>query len=66
VSLIGVNSSSMPRDVRLAIWKRLATDLKPRHLDRIVSKTISFNELPGAFDDYVKSRIIGRTVVRIA
>jgi NADPH2:quinone reductase len=66
VSLIGVNSSSMPRDVRLAIWKRLATDLKPRHLDRIVSKTISFHELPGAFDDYLKSRIIGRTVVRIA
>jgi NADPH2:quinone reductase len=66
VSLLGVNSSSMPREVRLAVWKRLATDLKPRHLDRIVTKTIAFDDLPSAFDDYLKSRIMGRTVVKIA
>jgi NADPH2:quinone reductase len=66
VSLLGVNSSAMPRDVRVAIWKRLATDLKPRHLDRIVTQTISFDELPNAFDAFVKSRIMGRTVVKIA
>jgi NADPH2:quinone reductase len=66
VSLLGVNSSSMPREVRLHIWKRLATDLKPRHLDRIVTRTIGFDELPSAFDGYVKGRIQGRTVVKIA
>jgi len=66
VSLLGVNSSAMPREVRVAIWKRLATDLKPRHLDRIVTQTISFDELPNAFDAFVKSRIMGRTVVKIA
>ncbi len=66
VSLLGVNSSSMPREVRVEIWKRLATDLKPRHLDRLVTRTIGFDGLPSAFDDYVKSRIIGRTVVKIA
>ena len=41
VSLLGVNSSAMPRDVRIAIWKRLATDLKPRHLDKLVTRTIA-------------------------
>jgi len=56
----------MPREVRVGIWKRLATDLKPKHLDRIVTNTISFDELPGAFDDYVKNRVMGRTVVKIA
>jgi NADPH2:quinone reductase len=66
VSLLGINSSAMPREVRVAIWKRLATDLKPRHLDRIVTQTIDFDELPNAFDAYVKSRIMGRTVVKIA
>ncbi len=66
VSLLGVNSSAMPREVRLAIWKRLATDLKPRHLDRLVTRTIAFDELPGAFDGYVKNRIQGRTVVKIS
>jgi NADPH2:quinone reductase len=66
VSLLGINSSAMPRDVRVGIWKRLATDLKPRHLERIVTETIPFDELPAAFDDYVKGRIMGRTVVKIA
>ena len=66
VSLLGVNSSAMPRDVRIAIWKRLATDLKPRHLDKLVTRTIAFDDLPSAFDGYVKGQIQGRTVVKIA
>jgi NADPH2:quinone reductase len=66
VSLLGVNSSSMPRDVRLHIWKRLATDLKPRHLDKLVTRTITFDELPSAFDGYIKNQVQGRTVVKIA
>ena len=66
VSLLGVNSSAMPRDVRTHIWKRLATDLKPRHLDKLVTRTIGFDELPSAFDGYLKSQIQGRTVVKIA
>jgi len=66
VSLLGVNSSAMPRDVRLSIWKRLATDLKPRHLDKLVTRTIPFDELPSAFDGYIQNRIQGRTVVKIA
>jgi NADPH2:quinone reductase len=66
VSLLGVNSSAMPREVRVAIWKRLATDLKPRHLDKLVTRTIGFDELPSAFDGYIKNRVQGRTVVKIA
>ncbi len=66
VSLLGINSSAMPREVRTNIWNRLATDLKPRHLDRIATNTIDFDELPAAFDDYVKNRIVGRTVVKIS
>jgi NADPH2:quinone reductase len=66
VSLLGINSSAMPREVRVGIWKRLATDLKPRHLDTVVTHTIAFADLPGAFDDYVKNRIMGRTVVQIS
>ena len=66
VSLLGVNSSAMPRDVRVAIWKRLATDLKPQHPDKLVTRTIGFDELPSAFDGYIKNQIQGRTVVKIA
>lgn len=65
VSLIGINSSATPRAVRLPVWERIGGDLRPRHLDRIVTRTIDFDELPQAFDDYLKGRIVGRTVVRI-
>ena len=66
INLLGVTSSNTPRELRLTVWKRLSTDLRPRHLDRIAARTISFDELPGAFDDYLKGRVIGRTVVKIA
>ncbi|MEX2150195.1 MAG: YhdH/YhfP family quinone oxidoreductase [Steroidobacteraceae bacterium] len=66
INLLGINSSATPRDVRLVVWKRLATDLRPRSFDRIVTRTIPFDELPGAFDDFLKGRSLGRTVVKIA
>lgn len=65
VNLLGINSVFTPRPLRLEVWKRLASDLKPRHLDRIVTRTISFDELPNAFGDYVKGAVTGRTVVRL-
>jgi acrylyl-CoA reductase (NADPH) len=65
VSLLGINSVSTPRDTRLAVWKRLATDLAPRHLARIVTREIPFDLLAGSFQDHVKGAIIGRTVVRV-
>jgi NADPH2:quinone reductase len=66
VNLLGINSVLTPRDVRLAVWGRIAGDLKPAQLDRVCSKVVPFAELPAQFDDYVKGRIIGRAVVRIA
>jgi len=66
VSLLGINSVYTPRALRLQVWQRLGSDLKPRHLDSIVTRTIAFEQLPGAFDDYLKAGVTGRTVVRIA
>jgi NADPH2:quinone reductase len=65
VSLLGVNSSAAPRAIRMAVWARLSSDLKPRHLDRIVTRSIELAELPGAFQSYLAGSVIGRTVVRI-
>jgi acrylyl-CoA reductase (NADPH) len=65
VALLGINSSATRREWRLAVWQRIATDLRPRHLERIVTRTISFDELPAAFPDYLAGRVTGRTVVRI-
>lgn len=66
INLIGINSSATLRDLRLVVWKRIATDLKPRHLERMATRVIDFDELPGAFDIYMHGGITGRTIVRIA
>jgi NADPH2:quinone reductase len=65
VNLLGINTSAAPRDLRLEVWKRIGKDLAPRHLDRIVTREIAFDELPAAFEPYIKGEITGRTVVRI-
>jgi NADPH2:quinone reductase len=65
INLLGINSSATPRDLRMAVWKRIAKDLAPRHLDKIVTREIPFDDLPGAFEPYIKGAITGRTLVRI-
>lgn len=65
IHLIGINSSATLREMRLRVWQRIATDLKPRHLDRIVTRTLDFDALPGAFAAYLEGTVTGRTVVKI-
>jgi putative YhdH/YhfP family quinone oxidoreductase len=65
VCLLGINSVDTPRPLRLEVWKRIGTDLKPRHLAEIGHREIAFEDLPGAFDDYIAGRVTGRTIVRI-
>jgi acrylyl-CoA reductase (NADPH) len=65
INLLGINSSATLREPRLAIWQRIATDLRPHHLDVIVKETIDFEALPQAFAAYLEGSVTGRTVVRI-
>jgi acrylyl-CoA reductase (NADPH) len=66
VCLLGINSVDTPEDLRRAVWQRIGNDLKPRHLDAIGHRVISFDELPGAFDAYIDGTVTGRTVVEIS
>jgi acrylyl-CoA reductase (NADPH) len=65
VNLLGVNSAATPRPRRLEVWRRLAGDLRPRNLDRIVTRTVTLDELPAVFDDYLQGNVRGRTLVSI-
>ncbi len=65
VCLLGINSVDTPRDLRRAVWRRIGNDLKPRHLAAIGHNTITFDELPGAFQSYIDGTVTGRTVVAI-
>jgi NADPH2:quinone reductase len=66
VCLLGINSVDTPRDLRLTVWRRIAADLNPQHLDVIGSDTVDFDELPGCFQDYIDGKVTGRVVVRVA
>jgi NADPH2:quinone reductase len=65
VSLLGINSSGCPYDIREEIWQRLATDLKPRHLDDILARTVSMEQLQEVFDQMIAGKIMGRTLVTL-
>lgn len=65
VTLCGIDSVNCPMAQRRAVWHRLATDMKPRHLAEM-TRTIGFDDLPAAFDAFVKGQVRGRTVVKIA
>jgi NADPH2:quinone reductase len=65
VSLLGINSVANPRELRLKVWERIATDLKPRHLDRICPRTIGLDGLLAAFPAHIAGEVQGRTLVRI-
>jgi acrylyl-CoA reductase (NADPH) len=65
VNLLGVNSAATRRDKRLAIWQRIAGDLAPRHLEAIVTRTVTLPELSQAFATLIAGSNAGRTLVRI-
>jgi len=62
VNLLGIDSVMCPMPYRQAIWQRLATDLKPRNLDRI-AQVISLNDLPDAVNDILQGNVKGRLLV---
>lgn len=65
VNLLGITSANTPRALREQIWQRLATDLKPAHLDLIRTRIVSLQELPSLFAAYLQGGVRGRTVVHI-
>jgi NADPH2:quinone reductase len=65
VSLLGITSANCPMPRRRRIWQRLVEDLKPQHLEAIVSGVVTLDELPAAFAALLSGQHRGRTVVRL-
>ena len=61
--LIGVWSDNDPA-TREHIWHRLATDLRPRHLESMV-RVRPFEALPEVIDDVIEGRNRGRNVIAV-
>lgn len=61
VRLIGVNSNA-PMAVRQQVWTRVATDLRPRYLDR-VGFPITLDQVIGHCSRSVEGQVQGRAIV---
>ncbi len=65
VSLLGVASAGTARDIRDELWRRLASDWKPRHLDRICTREVRLDALPEVFEGMLAGGSLGRTLVTL-
>ncbi len=65
VSLIGVASAGTARDLRDEVWRRLASDWKPAHLDTICTREVGLEQLPDVFAGMLAGGSFGRTLVRV-
>ncbi len=64
VSLLGVASAGTARGIRDDIWRHLADDWKPRHLETICKREITLEGLPEVFNGMLSGQSFGRTVVK--
>ena len=64
VSLIGIDSAMCPMAVRIEVWRRLASDMKPQQLSS-VAREITLDGLPEAFDTLIKGAARGRYLVAV-
>jgi NADPH2:quinone reductase len=64
LKLLGIDSVMCPMAARLEVWRRLATDLKPAHL-QTVATTIGLEDLPTAFATLLSGAARGRFVVKV-
>ena len=65
VTLAGIDSVNAEMEVRRKVWGRLATDMKPKNLDKIVT-TVAFDDLPATFQAVMQAKMRGRSVVKIS
>jgi acrylyl-CoA reductase (NADPH) len=64
VKLLGIDSAMCKMATRLAVWQRLATDLRPARL-RDTTHEIGLDDLPQAFETLLKGAARGRYVVKL-
>jgi acrylyl-CoA reductase (NADPH) len=66
VDLLGIDSVNTPIERRRALWQRLATDLRPPHLEASIAREVDLAGVGTALDEIREGRVRGRVVVRVA
>jgi len=64
VRLLGIDSVQVPMEPREMVWKRLAGEWKPDHLEETVTE-ITLEELDNKIDEILAGKVKGRVVVNL-
>lgn len=65
VSLIGIDSVHCSALQRRETWSWLASMLTPEDLDKLVTQTVDFDDMPSVFPKLLDRKLYGRTLVKI-
>jgi len=65
VALLGVDSVRTPTLRRRDVWARLATDLRPAHLEDLVAAEVTLDGVADALADILAARVRGRVLVHL-
>jgi putative YhdH/YhfP family quinone oxidoreductase len=65
VSILGIASAGTDIGIRRELWRRLAGDWKPAHLEQICTRTVGLAELPEVFPGMLAGGSFGRSLVEI-
>jgi acrylyl-CoA reductase (NADPH) len=65
VALLGVDSVRTPTSRRRDVWGRLATDLRPAHLEQLVAAEVTLDGVADALADILAARVRGRVLVHL-
>ena len=61
----GIASAGTAIEIRRELWRRLGSDWKPAHLDRICTREVSLAQLPEVFPTMLAGGSVGRTLVTL-
>ena len=64
INVLGIDSVLCPMDLRLNLWERLATDLKPKNLSGLVAGEVGLDELIEATAQVLAGKVRGRFLVK--
>jgi len=65
VNVLGIDSAGLALERRIAMWQRMAGDLRPPRLEESIAQEISLDEAPAALRAILQGATRGRIVVKI-
>jgi len=66
VNILGIDSANTPIERRIALWERLAGDLRPPRLDESIAHEVALDDVPKVLEQIYRGETRGRVVVRVA